>query len=118
MSKHSGSQNGGWQAGPGGGWSNWQAGPQYGGQQHYGAGPQAGPQRRIDALDVLEGMLQDGLSLSNITRIARASGSRFWLGAAIGAGVVVFLNRSDVRATVSGALNRTRAPKDPGDAPR
>lgn len=77
-----------------------------------GAGPGAGPQagRRIDALDVLEGVLQDGFSLSNLTRIARASGSNFWIGAAIGAGLVVLMNRADLR----GGAAKTPAP---GEAP-
>ncbi len=76
--------------GPGGyGAGQTGAGPQ-------GAGPQAGP-RRVDALDVLEGVLRDGFSLSNFARIARASGSNFWIGAAIGAGAVVVMNRPDVR---------------------
>ncbi len=96
-------------------WGGPQSGPYYGqGQGGYGAGPQgagpqdagpqgAGPQpgggaRRIDALDVLEGVLRDGFSLSNFTRIARASGSNFWIGAAIGAGAVVLMNRPDVRS--------------------
>lgn len=30
--------------------------------------------------------MRDGFSLSNVTRIARASGSNFWVGAVIGAG--------------------------------
>lgn len=75
------------------------AGPQGAGPQ--GAGPQPGGARRIDALDVLEGVLRDGFSLSNFTRIARASGSNFWIGAAIGAGAVVLINRHDVRSAVS-----------------
>lgn len=107
-------QWGGQQSGPfyGQGQGGYGAGPQGSGQQGYGqqgpgqqgAGPQgAGPQpgsgpRRIDALDVLEGVLRDGFSLSNFTRIARASGSNFWIGAAIGAGAVVLLNRPDVRS--------------------
>lgn len=75
-------------------------GNQYSGQ--YGDPRQ---NRRIDALDVLEGVLKDGFSLSNFTRIARASGSRFWLGAAVGAGLVVVATRPDVRAAVSGVLH-------------
>lgn len=75
-------------------------GNQYSGQ--YGNTQQ---NRRIDALDVLEGVLKDGFSLSNFTRIARASGSKFWLGAAIGAGLVVVATRPDVRAAVSGVLH-------------
>lgn len=69
----------------------------------YGNGYSAG--RRIDALDVLEGVLNDGLSFSNLTRIARASGSKFWVGAAIGAGLVVVATRPDVRAAVASVLN-------------
>lgn len=93
---------GGW--GPAGpyGWAGQQGGPQWNGAQ--GPGPQGpGPQpaRRIDALDVLEGMLQDGFSLSQFTRIARASGSNFWVGAAIGAGLVVLVNRPEVREAVA-----------------
>ncbi len=94
-------------------WGGQQSGPFYGqgpggygpggyGAGQAGAGPQgagqpgAGP-RRVDALDLLEGVLRDGFSLSNLTRIARASGSNFWIGAAIGAGAVVVMNRPDVR---------------------
>ncbi|MGQ3674505.1 hypothetical protein ACT6QH_03250 [Xanthobacter sp. TB0139] len=79
-----------------------------------GYGPGAGPQGpyggpgRIDALDVLEGMLRDGFSLSNFTRIARASGSNFWIGAAIGAGAVVLLNRPDVRNAFSSAFHKAK----------
>lgn len=94
--------------------------PPYGGQAQaappYGAGYAPGPgpttSRRLDAMDVLEGVLNDGLSVSSLTRIARASGSRFWLGAAIGAGVVMLMHRPDVRATlanVKAARQRVRA---------
>lgn len=97
-------------------------GPGVGGQQWggYGQGPYgpgaadpgapgAGQQRpRIDALDVLEGVLTDGLSLTNFTRIARASGSNFWLGAAIGAGLVVFLHRPDVKSAVSNVFGKAK----------
>ena len=87
-----------------------------------GAGPGPGPGagRRIDALDVLEGMLQDGFSLSNLTRIARASGSNFWIGAAIGAGLVVLANRHDVRDAVSkvfGGAAPDAAPEPTAPAP-
>ncbi|MFS8037172.1 hypothetical protein ACI7BZ_09450 [Xanthobacter sp. AM11] len=76
-----------------------------------GAGP--GYQRRIDALDVLEGVLTDGFSLSNFTRIARASGSNFWVGAAIGAGLVVLANRPDVRSAVSNIFSKGHGPQAP-----
>ncbi|MFT3688657.1 hypothetical protein [Paenirhodobacter sp.] len=70
------------------------------GTQDNGWGPQ-GP-RRVDVLDVLEGVMQDGFSFSNLSRIARASGSKFWLGAAIGAGAVVLARKPEVRAAVAG----------------
>lgn len=72
----------------------------------YGYGPGYGPQPRIDMLDVVEGVLKDGLSLSNFTRIARASGSNFWVGAAIGASAVVLARRPEVRAAVAGVFHR------------
>lgn len=72
-------------------------------------GPQPAPQRRIDLLDVVEGVLTDGLSLSNFTRIARASGSKFWLGAAIGAGLVALAHRPEVKAAVGGVVDKARA---------
>ncbi|MGI6246456.1 MAG: hypothetical protein ACOYJQ_11885 [Pseudochelatococcus sp.] len=84
-----------------------------------GYGPGAGQRsgQRIDALDVLEGVLKDGFSVSNLTRIARASGSNFWLGAALGAGLVVLANRPDVRAAVAGVFRNgappAAAPHDP-----
>lgn len=109
--------NAGWQqqppgAGyaPGAGWQQ-QAGP------GYGPGPgaaQGAPRGRIDALDVLEGVLKDGFSLTNLTRIARASGSNLWIGAAIGAGLVVMMNRPDVRAAVSGIFTAARTPEKGG----
>ncbi|MGH2340746.1 hypothetical protein ACRC7T_04615 [Segnochrobactraceae bacterium EtOH-i3] len=117
---------GGWQqAGPGPGWqSGYQQAPGYGpgaGYQQagpgYGPGPGAapgGPAGRIDALDVLEGVLKDGFSLSNFTRIARASGSNLWIGAAIGAGLVVMMNRPDVRAAVSGIFSAAKTPDPKG----
>lgn len=89
------------------------AGPQGAGQQ--GAGPQAGP-RRVDALDVLEGVLRDGFSLSNFTRIARASGSNFWIGAAIGAGAVVVMNRPDVRNAFTNIFKHARTNTDKDNA--
>lgn len=67
----------------------------------YGNG-QPGGQPRIDILDVAEGVLRDGLSVSNLTRIARASGTSFWLGAAIGAGAVVLARKPEVRDAVAG----------------
>lgn len=84
------------------------AGPQGAGPQ---AGPQAGP-RRVDALDVLEGVLRDGFSLSNLTRIARASGSNFWIGAAIGAGAVVVMNRPDVRNALTNIFRNAKPNTD------
>lgn len=92
----------GWQYGP-------QNGPQYGPQQ----GP--GAERRVDLLDVLEGVMRDGFSLSNVTRIARASGSNFWLGAAIGAGAVVLARRPEVRAAVGDVFKR-HGPKGHGSS--
>lgn len=100
-------------------WGPYAQGPDFGGQQGGGygqgpygpgaAGPGTGQQRpRIDALDVLEGVLTDGLSLTNFTRIARASGSNFWLGAAIGAGLVVFLHRPDVKSAVSNVFGKAK----------
>lgn len=93
--------------GYGPGWTG--AGPQPGAGwgPGWGAGPQAGPQTgertgRIDLLDVVEGVMRDGFSLSNFTRIARASGSNFWVGAAIGASAVVLARRPDVRAALGG----------------
>ncbi|MGV6872062.1 hypothetical protein ACUSIJ_05135 [Pseudochelatococcus sp. B33] len=88
-------------------------------QENYrwnGYGP--GPGRRIDALDVLEGVLKDGFSVSNLTRIARASGSNFWLGAALGAGLVVLASRPDVRAAVAGAFRGAAAPAAPSREPQ
>lgn len=92
------------------------AGPQpgYGPQQSGPQGP--GAQPRIDALDLLEGMLKDGFSLSSLTRIARASGSNFWIGTAIGAGVVVLLNRPDVRAAFSSVFSKAAAPEPEGSS--
>lgn len=87
-----------------------QAAPPYGPGYASGAGQATG--RRFDAMDLLEGVLNDGLSLTSLTRIARASGSRFWLGAAIGVGVVMLMHRPDVRATlasVKAARQRARA---------
>lgn len=88
-------------------------GPQGYGPQGYGPqGPAPGQGNgRIDALDVLEGVLKDGFSIGNFTRIARASGSNFWVGAAIGAGIVMFMNRPDVRAAVSNVFGK--AAEDP-----
>ncbi len=119
-------QQGGWQPPPGPGYApgGQQRGPGYGPgpndsaaygagwqQQSSGYGPGPGAARpRIDALDVLEGVLKDGFSLSNFTRIARASGSNLWIGAAIGAGLVVMMNRPDVRAAVSGIFSAARTP--------
>lgn len=102
----------GWQQqapgyGPGSGYQQQSSGP------GYGPGPGAA-RPRIDALDVLEGVLKDGFSLSNFTRIARASGSNLWIGAAIGAGLVVMMNRPDVRAAVSGIFSAARTPKKDG----
>lgn len=92
--------------------SQWRAQP---GGPDAGAGAEPGPgsQRRIDALDVLEGVLTDGLSFSNITRIARASGSNFWVGAALGAGLVVLVNRPDVRAAFGSIFRQAKAPEPP-----
>jgi hypothetical protein len=99
------------------------------GAQARGAGPGApigpaaagpGTERRIDALDVLEGVLTEGFSFSSLTRIARASGSSFWIGAALGAGLVVLMNRPDVRTAVAGALARSQpqpAPATPTKPP-
>lgn len=81
--------------------NEYQRGPQYG----WSAGPQPGP-RRIDVLDVLEGVMQDGFSFSNLSRIARASGSKFWLGAALGAGAVVLARKPEVRAAVTAAFRK------------
>lgn len=90
------------------------AGPYQGAPGAYG--PQQAPQRRIDLLDVVEGVLTDGLSISNFSRIARASGSKFWLGAAIGAGLVALAHRPDVRAAVGGAVEKVKARSRPDDA--
>lgn len=97
--------------GPGPGYGPQAAGPQ-------GPGPQPGSGPRIDALDVLEGVLRDGFSMSNLTRIARASGSNFWIGAAIGAGLVVLMNRPDVRSAVSGVFSKGAAGEPPTDEPK
>jgi len=106
------SSYGGWNAGAGaqGGYGQ-QAG--YGPQGPQPGGPQPGAGGRIDALDVLEGVLKDGFSLSNLTRIARASGSNFWIGTAIGAGVVVLLNRPDVRAAFSSIFSKAGTSEPP-----
>ena len=74
-------------------------GPGHGPQPGWGPAPQQ--QRRIDLLDVIEGVMTDGLSFSNLGRIARASGSKFWLGAAIGAGAVVLARKPELRGAVS-----------------
>ncbi len=101
-----GAPGGGYGYGPGAqGYGPQGYGPQGYGPQGPGPGQGTG---RIDALDVLEGVLKDGLSISNFTRIARASGSNFWVGAAIGAGVVMFMNRPDVRAAVSNVFGKAR----------
>lgn len=84
-------------------------GPQGYAPYGYGPPPGAGPARPIDALDVLEGVLTNGFSLSNLTRIARASGSKFWLGAAIGAGLVIFAHRSETRSAVVAAFSKAKA---------
>lgn len=107
----SGPQQGGYQWGPNA-WAPGGPGPGPGPGQGPGPGaaPGNGGQRRIDALDVLEGVLTDGFSLSNFTRIARASGSNFWIGAAIGAGLVVLVNRPDVRSAVSNIFSKAHAP--------
>ncbi|WP_395665092.1 hypothetical protein [Methylocella sp.] len=84
------------------GWSAQAAGPE--------TEPPPAAEGRIDALDVLEGVLKDGFSVTNLTRIARASGSNFWVGAAIGAGLVVLANRPDVRAAVSNFFSRAAEP--------
>lgn len=83
--------------------------PPYG--QGYPPPPGAPPYRRIDAMDVLEGILTDGFSISSLTRIARASGSNFWVGAAIGAGLVMLMHRPDVRATLNGVIGKGRKPR-------
>lgn len=124
----------GWNGGQGAGYgAGYGPQPGYGPGAGYGYGPQpgagaqaagaqaagaqgAGP--RIDALDVLEGVLRDGFSMSNLTRIARASGSNFWIGAAIGAGLVVLMNRPDVRSAVSGIFSKGGADEPPADAPK
>jgi hypothetical protein len=64
---------------------------------------------RIDALDVIEGVLKDGFSLSNFSRIARARGPNFWIGAAIGATAVVLLSKPETRAAI-GAFFRAGTP--------
>lgn len=87
-----------------------QYGPQYGQGPGYGPQPGAGGARRVDLLDVLEGVMRDGLSLSNVTRIARASGSNFWVGAVIGAGAVVLARRPEVRAAI-GDVFKQHGPK-------
>ncbi len=69
----------------------------------------SGDGRHSDALDALEGVIKDGFSMSSVTRIARASGSSFWVGAAIGAGLVVLATRPDMRASVAGLFGKTRA---------
>lgn len=113
-SPYPGQPQGGYQWPPYGGAYGWGAGPQAAGPQAAGAQPGAGG--RIDALDVLEGVLKDGFSLTNLTRIARASGSNFWVGAAIGAGLVVLVNRPDVRDTISSFFSKATAP-EPAAAP-
>ncbi len=95
-----------YQSGPGpqpNGWG-YGYGPQPG---PYGYGSQPGPQpRRVDLLDVLEGVMTDGLSFANLSRIARASGSKFWLGAAIGAGAVVLARKPELRGVVSQVFHK------------
>lgn len=86
---------------------DYQRGPQQSYGWGYGPQPGQGP-RRIDVLDVLEGVMQDGLSFSNLSRIARASGSKFWLGAALGAGAVVLARKPEVRAAVSGLFRENK----------
>lgn len=72
--------------------------------------------KRLDVMDVVEGFLRDGVSLSSFTRVARASGSNFWLGAAIGVSVVVLAQRPELRAALSGILHgHTAKPGTPGD---
>jgi hypothetical protein len=92
--------------------------PNGAGQYAYGPQPGAPPERRIDALDVLEGVLTNGLNLSSLTRIARASGSNFWIGAAIGAGLVVMAHRSEVGSVIANAFTKAKAAADAkvGDA--
>lgn len=87
---------------------NYQRGPNPSAGWGYGYGPQYGPgPRQVDLLDILEGVMQDGLSLSNLSRIARASGSKFWLGAAIGAGAVVLARKPELRESVAHIFQKT-----------
>jgi hypothetical protein len=78
-------------------------------QTGWSPGP-AGQGRRVDALDVIEGVLTNGFSLSSFTRVARAKGSSFWIGAAIGAGLIVLMNRPEVRTAAAGIFSKAGTP--------
>lgn len=73
--------------------------------------------QRSDAglLNALEGVLRDGFSLSSLGRLAQASGSSFWLGAAIGAGLVVAAKQPEVRQSVAELLHAAKAKKTDHD---
>jgi len=66
--------------------------------------------RRIDAFDVIEGMLKDGFSLSSFSRIARARGSNFWIGAALGATAVVLFSKPEARAAAASFFHAKTSP--------
>lgn len=92
-----------------GNWGNRGPGQQWGGAY----GPPPGNQGRIDVLDVMEGVLKDGFSVSNLARIARASGSGFWVGAAIGAGAVLLAKKPELRAAVGGLFTKDKSGTGP-----
>jgi len=79
-------------------------------RDNYGPGYGQAPERRVDLLDVVEGVLRDGFSFTNFSRIARASGSNFWIGAAIGAGLVVLANRPDIKNILKSGAHPSAAP--------
>lgn len=68
---------------------------------------------RIDALDLIEGMLQDGFSLSSIRRIVQARGPNFWIGAAIGAAAVVLVTKPEARAALASVFRPADSSRHP-----
>lgn len=72
---------------------------------------------RLDALDLIEGVLRNGFSLSSVSRIARARGPNFWIGAAIGAAAVVLINKPEARAAVTEFFRKGASTEPPRGTP-
>lgn len=71
---------------------------------------------RFDALDLIEGVLKHGFSLSSVGRIAQARGPNFWIGAAIGAAAVVLISKPEARAAVAGLFRKEASTEPPREA--